>query len=95
MVSIKRPGMISAVDGRIKVCCYGDWAVVLGGIYFVPSDAPKSLRYFDFKTKEIRPIFDMERSCGFGLSVSKDGRWVLYTQLVELNMNIMLVENFR
>jgi len=95
MASIKQPGMISVVDGRIKMCCWGDWAVVTGGIYFVPSDAPKSLRYFDFKTKAIRPIFDMEKNIGFGLSVSTDERWILYSQPTDVIDNIMLVNNFR
>ncbi len=95
MVSIKRPGMISVVDSRIKVCCYGVWTVAPGGIYFVPSEAPRSLRYFDFNTKVIRPIFDADKDFGEGLSVSSDGRWLLYTQLEEENDNIMLVDPFR
>ncbi len=95
MVSIKRPDMISVVDSRIKVCCYGNWTVASGGIYFVPSEAPKSLRYFDFKTKEIRSIFEIDKSFGQGIGVSSDGRWLLYTQYDEPNANIMLVDPFR
>jgi hypothetical protein len=30
-----------------------------------------------------------------GLSVSPDGRWILYAQADTLSSNIMLVENFR
>jgi Tol biopolymer transport system component/DNA-binding winged helix-turn-helix (wHTH) protein len=95
MVSIKRPGIISVVDPRIKVCCYGDWTVARGGIYFVPLEAPKSVHYFDFKTKEIRAIFDIDKSFALGMSVSWDGRWLLYSQLEEENDNIMLVDPFR
>jgi len=95
MVSIKQPGKISVVDSRISVCCYGAWTVAPGGIYFVPSEAPKSLRYFDFKTKEIRPVFDMDKNSSQGLSTSRDGRWILYTQLEAENANIMLVDPFR
>jgi Tol biopolymer transport system component len=95
MVPIKGSSVISVVDGRIKLRFWGDWAVVPEGIYFVPSDAPKSLRYFDFKTREIRPIFDMEKSIANGLSVSRDGRWILYSQPNEIISNIMLVNNFR
>ena len=33
--------------------------------------------------------------CDDSLSVSPDGRWLLYTQADEDNADIMLVENFR
>jgi len=35
-------------------------------IYFVPDDAPRSLRYFDFSTRQIRPIFELDKDFGSG-----------------------------
>jgi hypothetical protein len=70
------------------------WTVVPGGIYFVPADAPKSVRYFDFATKKVRQIFEAGKYFSNGLSVTPDGRWILYTQEPENNSDIMLVDHF-
>jgi Tol biopolymer transport system component/DNA-binding winged helix-turn-helix (wHTH) protein len=65
------------------------------GIYFVSAEAPRSLRYFDFVTRQIRPIFDVDNDFSGGLSVSPDGRWILYSQESDVNSDIMLVDHFR
>jgi Tol biopolymer transport system component len=93
MVSTKRPGTRTAVKGMPAVS-WNTWTIVPGGIYFVLADAPKSLRYFDFNSKEIRPILDDERDL-LSLSISPDGRWILYAQPDEDNDDIMLVDPFR
>jgi hypothetical protein len=61
----------------------------------VPADAPKSLRYFDFATRKVRPVFEVSKFFDDTLSVSPDGHWILYTQIDEDKADIMLVENFR
>jgi hypothetical protein len=74
---------------------YSDlWALVRQGIYFVPTDAPKSLRFFDFATKTTRRLFDIDKDFGTGLSISCDGRWLLYSQIEEQNNDIMIIEHF-
>jgi Tol biopolymer transport system component len=70
------------------------WALSSGGIYFVPAEAPRSVRYFDFASKQIRPIFEVDKGLGSGLSVSSDGRWILYTQDRSITGDIMLVDHF-
>jgi hypothetical protein len=60
----------------------------------VPADSPKRLRYFDFATKKIREVFEIDKDFGDGLSVSPDGRWLLYSQIDEENSDIMLVDRF-
>jgi hypothetical protein len=71
------------------------WTVARSGIYFVPDDAPRSLRYFDFATKQIQPIFEVDKDFRTGLSVSPDGRWILYSLRGDENGDIMIVDHFR
>jgi hypothetical protein len=71
------------------------WTIVPGGIYFVPADAPKSLRYFDFHTKHVRQAFESDKRFWYGLSVSPDGRSILYSKVDEENQDVMLVDQFQ
>ena len=79
-----QPGAESEVDGLPHVSGSNLWALSPGGIYFVAAEAPRSLRYFDFATGQIRPVFEMDNNFGGALSVSPDGRWILYSQAGEL-----------
>ena len=88
-----RPGTESEVDGLPRVSFYSLWTLSPTGIYFAPAEAPRSLRYFDFATRKIRTIFDVDNDFASGFSLS-DGRWILYSQEVDVNSDIMLVEKF-
>jgi Tol biopolymer transport system component/DNA-binding winged helix-turn-helix (wHTH) protein len=89
-----QPGTESEVDGMPRVRDSSLWALSPDGIYFVPAEAPRSLRYYDFASKQIRPIFELDNDFYSSLSVSPDGRWILYTQ-EDVNGDIMLVDHFR
>jgi serine/threonine protein kinase/Tol biopolymer transport system component len=87
--------VLEPVDGRT-------FAVVKEGIYFVPSPvyagrtaARTSIQFFNFATKKIRSIASIERPVGYYLSVSPDGRWILYSQIDQETSDLMLVENFK
>ena len=90
-----QPGAESEVDGLPHVSGSKLWTLSPGGIYFVAAEAPRSLRYFDFATGQIRPVFEMDNNFGGALSVSPDGRWILYSQSDETNSDIMLVDHFQ
>ena len=90
-----QPGTESKVDGMLRIRMAELWTLSRSGIYFVPAEAPRSLRYFDFATRQIRPIFEVDKDFISGLSVSPDGRWLLYSQEGDVNSDIMLVDHFR
>jgi hypothetical protein len=76
----------------------GAFALVSEGIYFIPgpdSANRTSVQFFNFKTKRIRSIATIEKPVGSLLSVSPDGRWILYSQIDQTGSDLMLVENFR
>jgi Tol biopolymer transport system component len=77
---------------RLRNCTL--WRLSRTGIYFVSDEAPRSLRYFNFATKNIRTVFELDMDFGPGLSVSPDGRWILYTQASDATGDIMLVDHF-
>ena len=83
-----QPGTESEVDGLPRVRDSSLWALSPDGIYFVPAEAPRS-------SKQIRPIFELDNDFDSGLSVSPDGRWILYSQESDVNSDIMLVDHFR
>jgi Tol biopolymer transport system component/DNA-binding winged helix-turn-helix (wHTH) protein len=95
MVSLQTPEVESVLPGMPAVSDASEWTVAPQGIYFVPADAPKSLRYFDFATRKVRLVFEVSKFFDDTLSVSPDGRWILYTQIDEDKADIILVENFR
>ena len=71
------------------------YTVAPEGIYFVPADTPHSVHYFEFNSKNVRQLFEADKDLDCGLSVSADGRWILYAQVDQDISDIMLVENFR
>jgi Tol biopolymer transport system component/DNA-binding winged helix-turn-helix (wHTH) protein len=74
-----------------------DWVLAQNGIYFLhfESYSNGTLEYFDFDTREITPIWTLTKPPGYGLSLSPDGKSILYVQNEIQQSNIMLVKNFR
>lgn len=75
------------------------WTVSGAGIYFVDNRTTgRSLKLFDFATRHITTVAPLEKPpfcCNPTLSVSPDGRAILYSQVDSFTHDIMLAENFR
>lgn len=73
------------------------WGVTDKGIYFMnPAARPKpGIEFFDFDSKTTKWVVRAQARGG-GISVSPDGRTILYSIVEEQsNSDIMLVEGFR
>ena len=76
------------------------WAVQAEGIYFVSpvSSTRAAITFFSFATRRVMQIGVLEKGPlqgPPGLTVSPDGRWILFAQADQSISDIMLVENFR
>lgn len=73
------------------------FAVASKGIYFIAphSDGSSAVQFHSFATGKVTTIAAIHRPVHWGLSVSPDERYVLYTQVDQSIGDLMLVENFR
>ncbi len=77
----------------------GYWTLTKEGIYYLDSSGSESS--IDFASyavpdRSVRVhVLDHEPTLLSGLSVSPDGRWLIYADMAEAGSNISLVENFR
>ena len=75
-----------------------EWWPSESGIYFYLATGNKTeLDFLDLRTSRIHRIytFDKPPDISLGLSVSPDGKWLLYSRTDEAASDLMLVENFR
>ena len=91
--SINPTGTESQVEGMPPLSWVANWTIVPDGVYFYPAEDFKTLSYFDFATKRVRPILEVGGPSFFGLSVSPDGGYILYSQFDEARSDIMLVND--
>jgi eukaryotic-like serine/threonine-protein kinase len=73
-------------------------AITDEGIYFVPKPqaaARSSIQFFNFATRKVKEIATIDKPVAYGLSVSPDRHWIIYSQLDQRGSDLMLVENFR
>jgi hypothetical protein len=72
-------------------------AVQRGIWYFTPNTKQGSrLEYYDFSTQSSRTVFRTSRPVFAGMTLSPDGRRLLFTQTDrDPSRDLMLVDNFR
>ena len=75
-----------------------EWVLAPTGIYFLDENAKPNgrIEFFEFATGEMTPIFSLEKpvSSFGGLTISPDGKSILYGQSDLDDAYIMLVKNF-
>jgi WD40-like Beta Propeller Repeat len=76
------------------------WTVVEKGIYFATANVTSHpiIEFFNFATGKVTQVATLNRPLSRsapGLTVSPDGRWMLFTQLDHSGSDILLVERFR
>lgn len=85
--------VLSDIDGG----GWPNWALSRDGIYFLMfgklPDA--SIEFLDFASGKTFPLWKLEKEPGWGLSLSSDGKSLVYLQNEFAESDIMLVKNFR
>jgi eukaryotic-like serine/threonine-protein kinase len=79
-----------------------NWTVRPKGIYYfdfgVPPGAPKLVNFYSFRTGSINRVGVVESNVSTdfsGISVSPDGRWLLYSHEAATASDLMLLDGFR
>lgn len=87
------------VEGIPRLASLADFLVIPKGIYFIAGDeSPPVIRFFDFTTKATRQIATLQQPRSTwqpALSVSPDGRYLLYSQPDTMISDLLLVKNFK
>jgi len=80
----------------------GSWTTGPGGIYYFEvskePNAPKPVKFYSFETGRSTQIGTVAATVPEGYpstSVSRDGHWLLYTDVVSRDADLMLVDHFR
>jgi serine/threonine protein kinase len=94
----------SGVESRVLESL-SDWsrfAVTDEGVYFSPGRSrvedtflQSTIEFLDFSTGRIRMVAQLDKPLFLGLTVSPDGRWLLYSQIDRSGTDLMLVDNVR
>jgi hypothetical protein len=74
--------------------CPQVFAVAERGIYFFSGWKNPSVRRFHFATRQVATVANVQGLTAWGLSVSTDRRWFLYSVLGKEESNLMTVEKF-
>jgi Tol biopolymer transport system component/DNA-binding winged helix-turn-helix (wHTH) protein len=78
---------------------WGDWALLKRGIYYVDESGPRpAIDFFTFGTHKVTKVVEVDSLPPLGdpgFTVSPDEKWIIFSQVDRLAVDLMLVENFR
>ncbi|MFL6576770.1 MAG: TolB family protein, partial [Povalibacter sp.] len=85
------------LEGMPALSYADSWTATLHGVYYTQSsDDPRVVHFYDFATRQSRPIAHLSQPPtpfgGLGISVSTDERYLLYTQTEEHQSDVMLLK---
>jgi Tol biopolymer transport system component len=79
-----------------------NWTVTSEGIYYLVSAveprARNLVQFYSFKTGKTNQVGTVEGTLSVdysGISVSPDGRWLLYSYIADISSDLMMVDHFR
>jgi Tol biopolymer transport system component/DNA-binding winged helix-turn-helix (wHTH) protein len=83
------------VEGMPRLGYAEAWTATATGIYFTDSSLTQpTVNFYDFASRTTRQITTLKTTPvpggGFGIAVSADGHWLLYSQVDDLQSDIML-----
>jgi Tol biopolymer transport system component len=92
-----RGGEETQILGDISGGEWPNWAVTSSGIYFLKFAKSRhgTIEFLDFATHKVLPLWTLENEPGWGLSISRDDKSIVYIQDEYAESSIMLVTNFR
>jgi hypothetical protein len=77
-----------------SVAYSGTWALARNGIYFVPASDGRKLQFYEFATKRAETVFSIPDHFSSGLSLSPDGRYLLFSKTEQENAEIRIINGF-
>jgi Tol biopolymer transport system component len=76
------------------------WAITGEGVYFAvaSSNTQSTIKFFSFSTRTEKTIAELDRilpSSVSGLTISPDGRFLLFPLFAKRGSDLMMIDNFR
>ena len=84
------------LEGMPRIGYADAWTATATGIYYTDTSTNQSrVNFYDFASRTTRQLATVRSNpvpgAGFGIDVSADGHWLLYSQVDDLQSDIMLV----